>query len=309
MSTRLESNCSVIYKRMAMNKYILVFICFLKIATTYGQDTIYSIAYNMPQPQSSFEDRDAANYFYIDTSQPNNLWQIGIPSKSVFNSAYSPTLAMVTDTLNTYPNGNTSSFEFVINTDDATFISFWHRFNADYLADGGVIEVSNDGGTNWTNIIYAPQFTLTNFYSNSSTVSSNGNKPGFTGNAGWILSTIQGYALSFVRFRFTFTSDNTNTNKDGWMIDSFDFTCLGTGLQEDGMNSPIHIFPNPTTDYVFIRTDKSTQFKSALLKDIAGKTIFTSENSTIDLSQIQSGLYFIEVITDNEMYLSRIIRK
>lgn len=292
-----------------MKKYLLILNCILTVVKTYGQDTIYSIAYTFPQPVSSFEDRDTAKYFHIDTTQPNNLWQIGTPSKTVFNNAYSAPLALMTDTLNIYPNVNISSFEFVIYTDDATFISFWHRFNTDSLADGGVVDVSTDGGSTWTNIINATQFTLTNFYSSSNTILSNSNKPGFTGNSGWTQSIIQGYALNFVRFRFTFTSDNSNTNKDGWMIDSFDFTCLGTGIQEVGVNSPIHIFPNPTSNFISIRSDNSIQFKSALIKDIIGKTILTTDRTTIDLSQFQSGIYFIEVTTDKEKYLARIIRQ
>jgi hypothetical protein len=292
-----------------MKKHLLSLFCMLSIIVTYGQDTIYSIAYTYPQPVSSFEDRDTSNYFYIETTQTNNLWQIGTPSKTIFNSAYTAPLALATDTLNVYPNGNISSFEFVIYTDDATFISFWHRFNADSLADGGVVEVSTDGGSTWTNILNATQFTLINFYSSSNTISSNSDEPGFTGNSDWIKSEIRGYALNFVRFRFTFTSDNTNTNKDGWMIDSFDFTCLGTGIQDDGINSPIHIFPNPTSNFIFIRSDNQIQFKSVIIKDIVGKTILTTDKMSIDLSQFQVGIYFIEVTTDKEKYLARIVRE
>jgi hypothetical protein len=293
-----------------MKKYILVLFCIWSIAKTYGQDTIYSIAYTFPQPVSSFEDRDTANYFYIDTTQTNILWQIGTPSKAVFNSAYSPTLALVTDTLNTYPNGNISSFEFVIKSDDWTFISFWHRYNSDSLADGGIVEVSNDGGASWTNVINAPGYWFTNFYTNTNTITSNSNKPGFTGNSGWVKSTIHfPVAMNYVRFKFTFTSDNTNTNKDGWIIDSFDFTCIGTGIKEINANSPIHIFPNPTSNFIFIRSDNSVQFRTAIIKDIVGKTILTTDRTNIDLSQFKSGLYFIEVTTDKEKYLARIVRQ
>lgn len=292
-----------------MKKYLFILFSILTIVKSYGQDTIYSIAYTFSQPISSFEDKDTANYFFIDTTQTNNLWQIGTPSKTVFNSAYSVPIAMVTDTLNIYPDGNISSFEFVIRTDDATYISFWHRFNTDSLADGGVIEVSTDGGSTWTNIINATQFTLTNFYPSSNTVSSNSNKPGFTGNLGWIKSTIQGYALNFVRFRFTFTSDITNTNKDGWMIDSFDFTCLGTGINEINLNSPFQIFPNPTSNIVYIRSDNTVKLKTAEIKDILGKTIFTSYKTTLDLTPLPSGLYFLVITTDKEKYFARVLRQ
>lgn len=292
-----------------MRKYLLTLFYILFVAKTYGQDTIYSVAYTPSLPVSNFDDRDTANYFYIDTTQISNLWQIGTPSKTNFNSAYSLPLALLTDTLSIYSNGNISSFEFVVWTDDATLISFWHRFNTDSLADGGIIEVSTDGGSTWTNIIDAPQFTLTNFYSSSNTISSNTNKPGFTGNSGWIKSTIQGYALNFVRFRFTFTSDDINSNKDGWMIDSFDFACFGTGIQEVGFNSPIQIYPNPASSFIFIHSDNSRQFKSAIIINILGNTILTTDSTAIDLSQFQSGLYFIEITMDNGKYLARIVKQ
>jgi len=297
-----------------IRRELLILFCIVITTKIYGQDTIYSIAYHHPQPVSNFEDRDTANYFYLDSTQSNNLWQIGTPSKTVFDGAYSAPLALITDTFNTYPNGNISSLEFVVRTDDATSISFWHRFNTDSLADGGVIEVSSDGGATWANIINASsQFTfpysLHNFYSSTNTISSNGNKPGFTGNSDWIQSTIQGYAFDFIRFRFTFTSDSIDTNKDGWMLDSFDFTCLGTGISEIGSDSPVHIYPNPTSNLISISSDKSIEVKQVSVKDLSGKTIMTTDKTSIDLSNFGSGLYFIEVVTNKASYVGRIQRK
>jgi len=43
----------------------------------------------------------------IDT-QANNIWQVGKPAKSQFNSAYSIPNAIVTDTLHPYPSNITS---------------------------------------------------------------------------------------------------------------------------------------------------------------------------------------------------------
>jgi hypothetical protein len=292
-----------------MKKYILILFYALIAAKSYGQDTIYSIAYSLVQPTVSFEDRDTANYFYIDTTQPNNLWQIGTPSKTLFNTTHSPALALVTDTLSSYPNGNISSFELVLKTNDATTFSFWHRLDTDSLADGGVIEVSIDGGATWTNILNATQLGLINFYDNSNTISSNGNKPGFTGNSGWVKSTIHGYVFNFFRFRFTFTSDNINTNKDGWMIDNFEFFCNGTGIQQAERYAPIDIYPNPTSDFVFIRSDNAIQFKTATIKDLVGKTIFTTIDPVINLSQFNSGLYFFEITTDKAKYVARVIKQ
>ena len=128
------------------------------------QDTIFSTAYNFDQPKSYFEDRDASNYFYFPTSNSANIWQIGTPSKIILNSAYSPSLALITDSINPYPINNSSTFELLIRTDDYTEISFWHRLNTDTLTDGGVIEISTDFGNSWQNVIDFPSFMKYNIY-------------------------------------------------------------------------------------------------------------------------------------------------
>lgn len=172
-----------------MKKNLLTLLLIVSIKILYGQDTLYSIAYTGPCPFGTaectydFDDRDTAHHFYIDTNQMNNVWQIGIPSKNIFNLAYSPPFSFVTDSLNPYPINNTSSFSFTLRSDDWTFINFWHRINSDQFNDGGAVEYSTDGGINWNNIINSP-YILSGFYSNIDSISSNSNNPGFSGTSG-----------------------------------------------------------------------------------------------------------------------------
>lgn len=297
-------------------KNILLFLglVFLALVKSLGQNPIYSIAYTGSCPFGTayciydLNDRDTANHFFIDTNQVNNIWEIGTPTKTIFSSAYSGPLALVTDTLNAYPTNNASSFTFTIYSDDLTYIFFRHQINTDSLNDGGVVEYSTDGGTTWNNIIYST-YVLTNFYSNSSTIASNSNMPGFTGTSGWVQSTIQGYALNYVKFRFTFTSDNINSNKDGWMIDDIELNCLGTGINEIGTYSPFHIFPNPTSDFISIFSDNTTKLKTTSITNIFGQTILTTDKTTIDLSQLTSGIYFVQLRTERGNYETKVLRK
>lgn len=288
-----------------MKKNLLILLYLLAGIKTYAQDTIISHAYQI-SPTSNFEDRDKAHYFHKNTIVPNNIWQIGKPSKTIFNAAYSPSFALVTDTMNAYPINNHSSFEFVINTDDETHISFWHRYNTDSLSDGGTVEVSTDNGTTWRNVLNSPPFFVTNFYS-TATISSNMDKPGFTGNSGWKKSTISSPGpMHYVRFRFTFTSDDVNTNKEGWMLDNFVFSCLGTGIKETKLNSPFHLFPNPTSDLVSIGSDSYSKINRVEVKNILGKTMLTTDQSAIDLSSLNSGWYFIEINSDKGKFVERV---
>lgn len=296
-----------------MKRISILFLLLFVLNQFYGQDTIFTSCWG-PFPNGRFfdlNDRDTTNkYFYIDTTQSSNIWQLGTPSKIVFDSAYSQPLALVTDTINTYQNNNTSSFSFIVWTNcNWSGIYFMHRFNTDTLSDGCVIEYSIDGGTTWNNIINST-YSVWSLYSNSDTIASNSNKPGFSGTSGWTGVAIEGFTIdTVVEYRFTFTSDSINTNKDGWLIDNIIIqNAWYSDVNEIKENSSIRIFPNPTSNFISIQTENNIKFKSAEIKDILGKTILTSTNTTIDLSKFEAGIYFVEVTTDEGKYVKRIIR-
>ncbi len=291
-----------------MNKLSLLGLLFACYLNSFSQDTIYTRAFWPVQPVSYFEDRDSANYFYFDSLQFDNRWQIGTPGKSTFNSSYSAPLALVTDTLLTYPNNNISSFEFVVESDDATVITFWHRFDTDSLSDGCIVEVSFDGGLSWMNIIDTNRFNLINFYSSSSLISSNNSKAGFTGHSGWVQSTISSQYVHFVRFKFTFSSDGINTGKDGWMIDDFNFISIGTGVIELDNNSPVKLYPNPSTDLIQIEIKDDQRLLYSVITDLSGKIIQKAYSRKLDVAALSPGIYIVETFTDQRKYVSRIVR-
>lgn len=300
-------------KNKTRDRIILISaITLIASLTAFGQDTINSTAYGHPLPISDFEDRDTANYFYFDTTQPNNIWQIGIPSKTVFDSAYSAPHALMTDSFNTYPASNQSSFEFVVFTNDLTYIAFWHRFDTDSLKDGGIIEVSKDNGSTWTNIVYDTLngFFLNNFYAMKDTISSINSMPGFTGNSGgWQYSVInKARGMNHYRFRFTFSSDTAENSRDGWMIDNFAFICLGTSIEEIGSNVQIKLYPNPMVGQFSINTVAGLKLKNIKIYDNSGRIFHQGTEKTIDTSRWASGLYFVEVATDQGIVKKKMIK-
>ena len=55
-----------------------------------------------------FDDPQLEDYIFIDTiNNPNNIWQIGLSQKTFLSSS---DVVMITDTLNSYPANDTSSF-------------------------------------------------------------------------------------------------------------------------------------------------------------------------------------------------------
>lgn len=69
----------------------------------FGQNELCTLNFDTPN--------DYCDSVLIDIAQnPDNIWQIGSPHKQVFNLGYSSDNAIVTDTLNSYPMNDTSSF-------------------------------------------------------------------------------------------------------------------------------------------------------------------------------------------------------
>ena len=90
-----------------MKKHFLFIIVALNVLIVNGQmpDTIGIFTV------MSFE--NSSPYLSI-VPLPQNIWQIGVPHKTFFNTAYTLPNAIVTDTMNVYPVNNSSAFELIV---------------------------------------------------------------------------------------------------------------------------------------------------------------------------------------------------
>ena len=260
----------------------------------------------------------------IDTTQPNNLWQIGAPHKILFDSAYTRPNAIVTDTVNYYPFNNTSSFQFSI-YDSAfllygfshwenliPYVSFMHKYNTDTLRDGGYVEYSLDSGSTWTNV--DTLFPWIYNYGNSLYDGTHG----FTGRSnGWdncsfSFDCFGGHNTSFVIIRFTFKSDSINTNKEGWMIDNI---CWGSnfceGVKENTNNNDITLYPNPCGGQLTVNSEQLT-VKEIKIYNLLGQCVYQSainNQYTININQLPSGLYFAEIKTEKGIVRKKVVKE
>lgn len=264
----------------------------------------------------------------IDTTQTENIWQIGIPSKTIFNSGYNSTNAIVTDTIFNYPINNTSIFEIKIVPDTTVpfygywgvgILNFWHKYDMDLHKDGGFVEIKYDNDTNWTNVIFdsIPEIGInySYFYNIYDTIS--GNIPAFTGTSNtWIFSQFEWYWCMGVKeldhdsiiIRFVFKSDSTNTNQEGWLIDDISMQiqiCTG-GLSEIDNNQVISfVSPNPVTDISYLQIDSQDKSKEIFIYNSLGilKKRFKSFNkkTAILKSDFDDGIYFYNIYSNNKI--------
>lgn len=71
-------------------------------------------------------------------------------------------------------------------------------------------------------------------------------------------------------------------------------------------NSEIRIFPNPTTDYLYIKS--SQKIVVATIYSLSGQKILESKNKSINLTHIPKGTYILDLITNQEKKSFKIIK-
>ncbi len=275
----------------------------------------------------------SSNYISFDTTQVNNIWQIGVVTKNIFTAGYGGPGALVTDTINPYPVNNRSSFQFTfINCafDDSGFancggnyygatIDMYHRIESESGRDGGMIEVSHNNGRSWLDVIH-DTITFAGFYNGppyyqNDTVASLG-RPGVSGSRNWSHITLD-YLPSWVSntndtitLRFTFASDSVQTNQDGWMFGYIKAFATFPGIREIQNDNLISIYPNPATDVILIDYNIASEESSLKVYDFTGKTVMENPHfneNKINVDKFNNGIYLMKFTIGNNFALKRFV--
>lgn len=116
--------------------------------------------------------------------------------------------------------------------------------------------------------------------------------------------------------RLTYSSDEavvarTKLINKGWDLknDIYNPSCSLSTEDLEG-NSNFEIYPNPANDFILIKT--SGKIKSKIIYSIAGQLLKKENNSNneINISNLQKGIYLLEVETmKNEKTIKKIIKK
>ncbi len=254
-------------------------------------------------------------FITIDTAA-GNIWQIGQPQKVLFDNAFTQPNVIVTDTLNTYPVNNVSSFSYKVNSWQWPFgilaIQWMQKLNMDYDHDGGIIEYSANNGATWTNAFNDPY--VYNFYgfdpANADTLS--GGEYAFSGTDNiwrniWLCFDISWLSSQdTLIIRHTFKSDSVDTGKEGWMIDNYWVapTIIHT-IGETEQKDYLKVFPNITDGVVNIQAKKIDAYhiiEKLEVLNSAGQVIQSFANVPtrfyIDIKDHPPGSYFVRVKTN-----------
>lgn len=254
----------------------------------------------------TFDDTSWHAHIIIDPVQNrNNLWQVGHPQKNLLTSAVSYDKSIVTDTINSYPVNDTSSFEFIcpyISTNGYPYhveLSGFYFINTDTLKDYAKIEVSFDHGSTWIDFLNDPAYAA---------YRGMGTKPVFSGNTStWRYFSLDLFPLivhenfqlgDTLRCRFSFVSDSIQTNKDGAAFDDIAFTVFTEGVSDPKYSDLVSVYPNPANNHIVLRNDAKAKLSklSADIYDITGKLWYHNEAyswETIATDRFPNGSYLI----------------
>lgn len=295
-----------------MKRNILLLLILFVTSNLYSQNPIYWFAFSPPLI-FDLEDRDINNNFYIDSLQSNNIWQLSIPNKPEFNSAYSGNLALITDSINFYPINNKSSFIFQLYSDDHTELSFNHKFDFDEGMDGGIIELSFDNGDNWINIPDAIEYNYEIDSLYKTQISSYNNKVGFSGSSnGWKNARFYfRYGQSGTLFKFTLSSDELNNDREGWLIDDIQFWIIGTPVNEIGKKN-VKVFPNPFNESIKIEFESNSRYNLSIT-DLKGNIVqeidnVHSDNFLLNTANLIEGIYILSIESDKGIAHFKLIK-
>ena len=227
-----------------------------------------------------------ATYNAFTYANGTTIWEFGTPNNPPIVGAFSGVNAWMTRLDQNYRNRDSSALftpVFIVDSNLVYEMSFMHYFVTEKFHDGGIVEVSQDGGNTWKVVgSFKPQ---TSWYNQPFITGLELINPGFTGNSdGWIeaKTTFDFQFSGKAIFRFRFGSDQ-NIVAPGWAIDDF---CLKVsnarseftiGLDEHRTEKPVvgELYPNPASSIAHLPIYMPTSGNVSLaIYNLAGQKVF-----------------------------------
>ncbi|MEI7595562.1 MAG: T9SS type A sorting domain-containing protein [Bacteroidota bacterium] len=167
---------------------------------------------------------------------------------------------------------------------------YWVEFGEGAASGGVDVEASTDGIT-WNPLNILPYNLVSTSWMTSS------------------LSLNSVKTATKLQIRFVLISSVLGT-QDGIFIDDVSITEGSLIGQDENSASVISVYPNPTSDNVFVNSSNEKITKIEII-GIDGKTIISKEindfNATLNVENTDSGLYFLRISTTSRTQMSRFI--
>lgn len=96
----------------------------------------------------------------------------------------------------------------------------------------------------------------------------------------------------------------------GFAIDDFKVTTTGTVSAEEFFEEHFNLYPNPATAVLNITSKTGLEPKEIIITDLTGRKVKSINNTiTVNVSDLASGTYLIDIITNNGKASSKFVKK
>ena len=108
------------------------------------------------------------------------------------------------------------------------------------------------------------------------------------------------YTLPIGQYKYGVSVDGGNTIYWSECIDK-DYQ----GLEENIVDN-VMVYPNPANDFIMIRANDDSPLQRIDIYDITGKLMISSIETEINVSKLESGMYFVNILTDKGVVTKKI---
>ncbi|WP_300490804.1 choice-of-anchor J domain-containing protein [Flavobacterium sp.] len=107
---------------------------------------------------------------------------------------------------------------------------------------------------------------------------------------------------------------NNNNDKNLLSIDDVAVFAMPTASTDDFLASKFSVFPNPAQDVVTVANNSNVLVNQIVINDINGRTVKTVKLDTVSETQVNiadlnSGVYFMNITTNEGMATKKIVKK
>ncbi|MEO6670653.1 MAG: M36 family metallopeptidase [Ferruginibacter sp.] len=183
--------------------------------------------------------------------------------------------------------------------------TFWHYYNTEAGWDGGVVEISTNGGTTWTDL--GANITTNGYNGSVGGTNPIAGRSAFTGNSGGFIQTkisLLPYANQTALFRFRATSDD-NTAATGWYIDDILMSSLAVVNMRSSLfnNTGLRVSYTDTVTTIL----PSSCVSGTITSNPSNVNVCTNANANFNVSATGTSLtYQWQVSTDGGINFTNI---
>ncbi len=119
---------------------------------------------------------------------------------------------------------------------------------------------------------------------------------------------IYSHQTLYLAFKYTSTTDGAAK----WEVDNLLVTGVPASGVNDMQNNTIHVYPNPSNGIYQIENLQQQSLEIAvynLLGEQVTETFKTSSHYTLDISDLENGVYFLQIISNNQRKTISLIKK